>query len=122
MSRKSRQIEDLNLTRGYDSEDRVERILQDLVKGDHIHHYYRSQREGELDIMGIDFLIYPDKDWCIPLQVKSSFLHRNEHINNHSDIPCVVVQSKKSDTVLAEIILHELGLSLAGLVSALSEV
>lgn len=113
--RRSRRIQDLtgaDFERGKESERKVEEALRDLAVSGDIDHHYRAEPKGELDRQGIDFLVYPEPDWMIPLQVKSSAWGKEEHINIYgSRIPCVVVDHFSVPSELSEVILQELGLS-----------
>lgn len=98
--------------KGDTSERLAEEALQILTQRGKIHHYYRGRWRGELDRQGIDFLVYPEADWAIPLQIKSSFYGRRKHYVIYGDrIPCVVVGLYAQPLELSEVIFRELGLS-----------
>lgn len=127
MSWKSRRIDDLSIfdpnKRGQKSEDRVEGILHELAAQGKIHHYYRCERGGENDREGIDFLVYPEENWIIPLQVKSSFKRREEHIIRHGNrIPCIVVINDYDDVTLKQRLVKVLGLSVLNLTGVLIKI
>lgn len=114
-NRRTRRIQTLikaDLEKGERSENRVEEALQNLAACGEIHHYHRADPEGELDTQGIDFLVFPEPDWIIPLQVKSSVRGREEHLTEYgSQIPCIAVDLYSTPSELSEAILQELGLS-----------
>ena len=112
--RKSRQIGDLipphTVRVGKPNEDRVEKVLERLKAEGEIHHHYRQDPGGELDRQGIDFLVYPEADWIIPLQVKSSFAGMDDHFIKHGHrIPCIIVVDDYDDDTLREKVLNGTG-------------
>lgn len=114
MTFKNRRITKLvqaDFDRGMTSESFVEEALQKLAFEDLIDHYYRAEPDGELDRQGIDFLVYPEPDWIIPLQVKSSFGGMQHHFIEYGRrIPCVIVDIYDIEE-LSKKILIVLGLS-----------
>jgi hypothetical protein len=117
--RKSRRIANLlsdNTAFGRNNEDRVEIALSTLQEEGQIVDYIRSEPHGELDRRGIDFLIYPESNWIIPLQVKSSFTGVKDHRSKHGpNIPCIVVEDCDEEE-LKEDVLRVLGLSVRGII------
>jgi len=102
--------------KGEDSEVRVEEALRSLIQRGEIFNYYRPPRDGEYYKNGWDFLVFPDDDWIIPLQVKSSDYGKQEHTNKYGlRIPCVVVKGYYSPREMEEIVLVALGISNKGL-------
>lgn len=114
-NRRNRKIQTLiraEIEKGQRSENQVEEALQALVISGEIHHYYRAEPRGELDRQGIDFLVFLQPSTIAPLQVKSSALGKESHVNEYRDtIPCVVVDPFSTSSKLSETILQELGLS-----------
>lgn len=109
--------------RGDLSEQLVDEALQILMNVGEIHHYIPAERGGELDRQGIDCLVFPESDWAIPLQIKSSFRGRKEHYNRYGNrIPCIVVCLSVTPFELSGLILRELGLSVKPLEEFLMEV
>ncbi|OHB10333.1 MAG: hypothetical protein A3G05_00330 [Candidatus Zambryskibacteria bacterium RIFCSPLOWO2_12_FULL_45_14] len=117
--RKSRRIGGLlgdDETFGRTNEDRVEVALSTLQEEGQIVDYIRSEPHGELDKRGIDFLVYPESDWLIPLQVKSSVASAEDHRAKYGpNIPCIIVFDNDTETELKESVLKELGLSIKGI-------
>lgn len=102
----------LGIARGNRSEKRVEEALKLLAQNGEIFNYHKSVRDGENDRLGWDFLVAPQNNWLIPLQVKSSDTGLDEHVNEYGmRTPCVVVKEFMSLNVLAEKILIALSLS-----------
>ncbi|HZZ99360.1 MAG TPA: hypothetical protein VFK07_01475 [Candidatus Paceibacterota bacterium] len=103
--------------RGINNEELVKETLEVMRETGHIHHYLRADRHSQLDRAGIDFLIWPDSSYAVPLQVKSSARGRIGHLKHRGDtVPCcIVVDSPESLSDLAEKILRELGLSTTAL-------
>lgn len=122
MSRSSRQIVDLSfdaqaLMRGRASEDRIEKVLEQMVETGEIAFFYRAEVDGELDRRGIDFQVYPDPNWSIDLQVKSSVGGKMAHIAEYGpSIACVVVHDAMDDRQLLNEMRRELGLSIEGII------
>lgn len=103
---------------GQKNEKRIKTALERLKKEGEIHDFYKTQRSGELDRRGIDFQIYPEADWLINLQVKSSELRRKEHVKDYGKtIPCVVVNDSMDDRQLAEEVKRILGLSIQAIIN-----
>ena len=121
--RKSRQIASLlndGEKFGRSNEDRVEVALGLLQEEEEIVDYIRSRPSGELDSRGIDFLIYPEADWMIPLQVKSSVAGAEDHRSKFGpNIPCIVVFDSQTEDELRKEILKSLGLRTSVLKAAL---
>lgn len=97
---------------GNRNEDRAEEALQFLVQKGEIFNYYRCPRNGENDLLGWDFIVFPEPDWMIGLQVKSSVIGKEAHINRYGlRTACVIVTNHVSIDILAQEILEALGLS-----------
>jgi len=99
--------------RGKTSEERVARALESIKLAGEIHHYYRTWPFGELDLQAIDFQVYPESDWLINLQVKSSARYKRRHIQAHGmTIPCVVVNEDMDDRQLVSEVMRVLGIAI----------
>lgn len=100
------------VVKGFRNEDLAEEALKILRAAGHIYHFIRSRRWGELDANGIDFLVWPEYNWTVPLQIKSSETGRREHLSEYGEtVPsCVVVEPFDTVSDLAGKILKELGL------------
>ena len=101
-------IAQTEIRKGLKNEDRVEEALRILTAMGDIDHFYRCEKDGELDSQGIDFLVYLEPTRIIPLQVKSSEGGRFYHTNDGRYIPCVVVSrfmvpGEVADEILAEL-------------------
>lgn len=108
------------IRKGQGSEDLAEEALQILVDRGEILGYFRTDWGDKYDILGIDFFVWPEPGWLIPLQVKSSHLGKEEHLENNSFVTCcIVVEPFLSPGELAEKTLEELGLSVKFLESIL---
>jgi len=106
---------DSDRVRGDTSEAVVEKVLRMMAGFDDIHHYHKARSGQELDMQGIDFLVFPESSWCIPLQVKSSERGKEKHqVELNSKIPCIVV-NRPDTTYIYEKLLEVLGLSTEGL-------
>lgn len=98
--------------KGISSEDRVEVALIRLRKHGLIYRYYRSVAFGDLDSLGVDFIVWSTFKNHHLLQVKSSEEGRAYHKIKHGDgIPCVVADKSLSTVDVARKILQELELS-----------
>jgi hypothetical protein len=97
---------DSDTERGATSEDIVEEALKLLCSAREIFHYYRASPNGELDVMGIDFLVYPEANRIIPLQVKSSIIGARRHEEKHDQMPCIVVDHTLNISELSQVILR----------------
>lgn len=116
MIRRSQRIDfllDEETEKGHRNEDLAEEALRILVETGHVCHFLRAEKESEMDRHGIDFLVWPEPDWTIPLQIKSSRLGREKHLLRYGEwVPCcVVVRAYDTPIELAQKILEELGLS-----------
>lgn len=115
---RSNQVTDLGfdadrIVRGMNSEERVRKALEALQDSGEIFKYYKTEKEGELDKVGIDFQVYPEHDWLINLQVKSSVIGKEAHVEEYGEsIPCVVVHDSLDDRQLVEEVRRILSLSI----------
>lgn len=99
--------------KGRESEGRVQQVLEKMQETGEIHHFRKSKDWGELDVIGIDFQIYPEHDWSIDLQVKSSEVGKESHVEKYGhSIACIVVHEAMSDNQLLEEMRRILGLSI----------
>ena len=77
-----------------------------MKKRGEIAHYLWARANGAIDIEGIDFQIYPEMDWCLNLQVKSSAKGKRRHLEQPKEwrrkIPCHVVTDNMSDAEVLE--------------------
>ena len=118
MAYSSRRVVDLDidteaLVRGRANEDRIQRILEAMMATGEISYYYRAEVDGELDRRGIDFQVYPEIDWSLDLQVKSSIAGKDSHIATYGEsIACVIVHDAMDDRQLLEEVRRILGLSI----------
>jgi hypothetical protein len=102
---------DEEIKKGIKNEKHVKRALKFLRANREIFHFHHARALGELDHIGIDFLVCPESlSWMIPLQVKSSETGRVEHREKYGDIPCVVLDHTMNIPQLSQVILEELGL------------
>jgi len=77
--------------KGIDAEDFVEEAILFLKSRGQVQWYHRCRRWGEVDLLGMDFLITFTVPAIVPLQVKNSETRKEEHIARYGDrIPCVV--------------------------------
>lgn len=76
------------------AEEITQTVLGKLQKEKLIAKFIRSQRNEDLDIGGIDFLIILNSGYAIPLQVKTDNKNiekkLDEHKNKHSEIKFVL--------------------------------
>lgn len=114
---RSRRIGDLmlsetSLRRGRESEERIEVCLEKLRQLGEIYYFINSDTNDKLDSMGIDYLVWPEQSFIVPLQVKSSDRGLRAHEEVYGTfIPCVVVRDDKDDETLMREILSALSLN-----------
>ena len=117
----SRQIVDLAfdaeaVKKGRESEERIKRALEEMLILGEISYYYRTKIGGELDVRGIDYQVYPDNDWSIDLQVKSSEIGKGRHVEEYGhSIACIIVHEAMDDRQLLEELRRVLGLSISAI-------
>ena len=105
------------LKKGRDNEGRVASALEQMRLSGEISYYYRTKAGGELDVRGVDFQVYPDCDWSIDLQVKSSSLGKGKHIKEYGhSIACIIVHDAMDSRQLLEELRRILGLSVQGII------
>ena len=68
--------------RGKKNEERFQSILSDPSKSSWIEKVEKSSREDDL-YRGIDFFVYTITGWKIPVDVKSSAMGLQNHVEKH---------------------------------------
>ena len=91
--------------RGVEAENRIERHLIELMGEGLIDDYIKSRKNDNLDIKGIDFLVFYNYE-VLPLQVKSSTNAIKLHKNKYPFIPVINAYENDVKQKLIEIILH----------------
>ena len=124
--RRSQRIDfvfDEEIEKGFLNENLEEEALQILRETGHIFHYYRAEKRGDLDNIGIDFLVWLETGLIVPLQAKSSETGKQEHLFEYGHLVphCIVVEPSDSALDLAERTLRELGLDIKSLQEFLIE-
>jgi len=125
--RRSQRIDfvfDEEIKKGVLNENLEEEALQSLREKGHIFHYFRAEKGGDLDSIGIDFLIWLKTGRILALQVKSSERGRQEHLFEYGYLVphCIVVEPSDSVLDLVEKTLAELGLDIRPLEEVLEEI
>jgi hypothetical protein len=104
-------------------ESYVAEALKYLVQSGDIAGFHWCAKLGELDMIGIDFLVLAEYNLCLPLQVKSSEKGRLQHIEDYGKyIPCIVVRRYSTIEEIAEQIMSALALSNRSLEAYLEKV
>ena len=110
------------IERGIKSEDRVAEALEFLVMTGHFEYFEQTEKNDKFDMRGIDFFIFPDWDWCIPLQVKSSQSGYEKHTQLRlSRIPVILAGDSLTREDLAQKILEAIGFSVKRLKEIVGE-
>ena len=100
--------------KGRENEERVRKALVALRDLGEISRYRKAKIGGQLDMEGIDFQVYPEPDWSVDLQVKSSTVGKEKHLRSYGNtIACVIVDEALDDRQLLEEVRRVLGLSIA---------
>ncbi|KKU15152.1 hypothetical protein A3A20_01125 [Candidatus Wolfebacteria bacterium RIFCSPLOWO2_01_FULL_45_19] len=82
-----------NRANGDETELKVDRALQILTREwDEVVSYHHSSKNGELDVLHTDFLIFLRSRMAFPLQVKSSSGGARQHIKRYHYITVIAVR------------------------------
>ena len=80
--------------RGKRAEGTVKQALAIMEKEKAIAGFYQNKQHGEVDQLGIDFLVYLKGGFILPIQVKASSgdngNRRQKHLKKHPNIPFMV--------------------------------
>lgn len=80
--------------RGFIAEDAVRMVLINLERGCEIGGFYQNKPNGEIDMLGIDFLVYLKNGFILPIQVKASLQNTKAsiamHLKRHPHVPFMI--------------------------------
>ena len=95
--------------RGRGAETAVRQALAIMEKEKTIAGFYQNKQHGEVDELGIDFLVYLKNGFILPIQVKASCKdngnRRSKHIKKHPNIRFMIFVDLESYKVRQEKVL-----------------
>jgi hypothetical protein len=80
--------------RGRKAEEAVAQVLAIMIKNGLMAGFYQNKRHGEVDELGIDFLVYLKNGFILPIQVKAASKDNEnrcaKHLKKHPHVPFVI--------------------------------
>ena len=86
----------------FDAEQVTEEALKILKETNIICEFHHSKKNGELDVDGIDFLIFLNNGLCLPLQVKGSHFKQKQHPRKHPHIRFILIVKRNKPKIIAK--------------------